>query len=532
MKEMSRRAFLSGSAAAGLGVAAFGLAACAPSGDGAEKGSEGGADEPKETAKTYEPSQTVECDMVVVGGGNSGMSACLEGVEQGLNVVLLEKEPNLGGTLFGTEGILGLGSQLQIEKGIELPDRYQMVKEELEYTNYRTDPLLWNDVIGASGEDIDWLQEKGVKFPVMDNYLGQSAYSTFHWWEGETGALAVETLAGIIMQSGATVMTGTPAVDLKVDGGKVVGVYAEAENGDIVEVNAKAVVLASGGIANDLELLGQKMGWDLSEAQSLFPIHNVGDGLRMATGVGAKEDVVSLMNVFSVRNHAPTDPITIGGTMQPVSLYVNEQGERFLSEDLCLKKFFALLTNAFNAQKQGFSIIDQSVVDRMEGEGCFCGVAAVKAGDKLTGLKDQLEEACKEADPVAFRGETVAELAEAMGVDPKTLEATVTRYNELCAAGKDEDYGKDPAYLEPLEKGPFYAVTPVFSIFQTMGGVSIDRNMRVVNENGEPIEGLYSAGTTSCGLYKETYCYQVSGGMNAYCCYTGRNAARQIAASI
>ena len=535
MKSINRRSFLTGTAAAGLGVAALGLAGCSSSesdsgsaaGSAAEESSGEGS-----TTTSYSPTETVECDLVVVGSGNSGMSACLEAVDQGLSVVLLEKESVLGGTLPGTEGLLGVGSQLQTDEGTELPKIHELVDEELDYTNYRTDPLLWNDVISNSGENIDWLTDHGVTFDGFDDYLGQSAYDTFHWWTGGTGTEAAETLGTAVTDAGVNVMLSTPAVDLKIEDGAVVGVYAENENGDIIEVDASAVLLATGGMANDLDLLQEKTGLDMSTASSLYPINEVGDGLNMAVSAGAEETAVSYMSVWSVSGYASTDPITVGGCTQPVSLYINQNGERFLCETLCKDKFYALLDNAFRTQDAAYSVIDQNLVDIMENEGCYIGIASVSAGDKLEGFTDQLQEAAGTEGSGVYMGETVEELAEAMGIDSDTLVATVDRYNELCAAGEDEDFGKDAEYLLALETGPYYAITPTTCVFQTMGGIKINRDMQVLNEAGEVISGLYSSGTASCGLYKETYCYQVSGGMNCYCLYTGRHAAQVIAQNI
>lgn len=544
MEAINRRSFLTGTAAAGLGVAAMGLGVSAAYADEAaeeevaeeeaaeEEVAEEAEEEASEESTTYEPSEVVECDLCVVGAGISGMGACIEAVDQGLSVVLLEKETAVGGTLPGTEGLFGLNSQLQIEQGTELPTVPEIVKEELEYTNYRTDPLLWNEVISNSGDDIDWLSDLGINFETVDNYLDQSAYNTFHWWEGENGTATVETMGNAITEAGVDVRVSTPAVDLKIEDGAVTGVYAEDADGNIIEVDAKAVLLATGGMANDIELTAEKTGLKLDTAQSLYPINEVGDGLNMAISAGAKETSVSIQNVWSVEGFASDDPITVGGCTQPVLLYVNEEGERYLDETLCKEKFYALLTNALLTQKQGYCIINQALVDQMETEGCIIGIAQVKAGDLLEGFNDELEEAVAAENPTVWKGETIEELAENMGIDPDTLSATLSRYNEMCANGEDEDFGKDPEYLVAMEEGPYYAITPVVCIFQTMGGIGVNRDMQVVDDDDEPIAGLYSSGMASCGLYKETYCYQVSGGSNCYCLYTGRKAAQTIAASL
>lgn len=526
MGNITRRALLGGSLAAGAALVLGGCSSPAPaqSGDGAAAE---GATETSAPA-TYTPDETISCDLVVVGAGISGLSASLEAAEQGLSVVLLEKEAVLSGTMAGTEGIFGVDSKLQREANLSMPTQWELIETELEYTNWRTNSLLWRDVIDAAGEDIDWLVDHGATFQNIDNYLGQSSHDTFHWWEGETGAISGQALGQAVADAGVDVRMSTPAVALIKNGNAVTGLYAQGENG-ILEVDAKAVLLSCGGLANNLELLAEKTGWDLEGAMSLFPINNVGDGLVMATEAGARETPVSLMNVFSATGFAPTDALVVGSTLQPTAVFVNARGERFMPEDLYIKKFFALATNAWESQGETFCLVNGALIDHMEQEGCYCGVAAVKAGDKLEGMRDQLEQAAASGESGVYKGETIEELAAAMGADPAVLSATIERYNECCQEGKDVDYGKSPEYLQSFAEGPYYAVRPTLCIFATMGGIDIDRQMRVLDEAGAPIEGLYSSGSASCMLYKETYCYQVSGGMNAYCCYSGREAARQVA---
>lgn len=524
MTNIGRRAFIGGSMAAGLAL----IAGCAAP----QTASNPSSKEEESTAKpdspqTYTPDEVFDCDLVVVGAGISGLSASLEAAERGLNVVLLEKEAVLSGTMAGTEGIFGINSKLQIEGNIPMPTRWELIETELEYANWRTNSLLWEDLLDSAGEDVDWLADHGATFDAIDNYLNQSSHDTFHWWEGGNGAVAGQAVGASVQAAGVDVRLSTPAVGLVVSDKTVSGVYAKDAEDRVLQFNAEAVILACGGLANNLNLLAEKTGHDLEGAMSVFPIHDEGDGLIMATDAGARETPISSMNVFSVRGYAPTDAIAAGSTLQPTELFVNANGERFMPEDLYIKKFFALVTNAWESQGTVYCLFDQAFVDRMEQEGCICGVAAVKAGDKLESFGAQLDEASAKADSGVFKGSSIEELADAMGVDKTTLKSTLDGYNQACSAGVDEQFGKDPQYLAALNQGPFYAVNPVLAVFATMGGIDIDRQMRVLDTNGQPIPGLYSSGSASCALYKETYCYQVSGGMNAYCCYSGREAVRQ-----
>jgi fumarate reductase flavoprotein subunit len=150
---------------------------------------------------------------------------------------------------------------------------------------------------------------------------------------------------------------------------------------------------------------------------------------------------------------------------------------------------------------------------------------SIQPGDVLAGLRDQLEEASAD-NPNVLKGETLADIAVAIGADPAQLQQTIDRYNGFCQTGVDEDFGAGTEVLHEIGSGPYYAVYVDRFTIATIGGIDIDRNNAVLDVNGDPIPGLYSAGVESCKLYRETYNFQLSGGMNAYNFYSGRNAVR------
>ena len=159
--ELTRRSFLKGAGIVGAGAMAVGIVGCGPS----EQTTDPSAQESTQPGpKTYSPDESISADVAIVGAGNSGMCAAIEATEAGLDVVLIEKSSELGGSSFATEVIFGLGSAMQHEAGLDLPYRYQVVDQELAYTNHHSDPLLWGDYIERSGENIDWLRDQGVVF--------------------------------------------------------------------------------------------------------------------------------------------------------------------------------------------------------------------------------------------------------------------------------------------------------------------------------------------------------------------------------
>ena len=184
-------------------------------------------------------------------------------------------------------------------------------------------------------------------------------------------------------------------------------------------------------------------------------------------------------------------------------------------------------------QGKTWTIIDEATLNALESEGANAvSTVGYRPGDNIDGLKAAFEEQIDAGNDFIAYGETLDELAEAMKVDVKTFKDTVDRYNELCEQGEDVDFGKEAEYLHALENGPFYAVSPIMNFFGTLGGIAVDRSMRVLRADGTTIEGLYASGVCACDLWKETYNVTVSGGQNAYCCYSGRHAAQIVKESL
>lgn len=155
----------------------------------------------------------------------------------------------------------------------------------------------------------------------------------------------------------------------------------------------------------------------------------------------------------------------------------------------------------------------------------MAGWRMYKPGSNIEGLVAQVDECVAAGAGNAFKADTVEALAEAMGIDTQNFTASIERYNEFCSNGVDEDYLKDAQYLLPVESGPFYAIRVDPTVTNTIGGLDVNYDNQVLNENEEPIEGLYCVGVDGNKLYKETYNYGLSGGLVSYAIYSGLRAA-------
>ena len=512
MSSIDRREFLKGT------TAAFGAAALAANVVPAF------ADEARPEIPEYTVDEEIDADIVIVGGGGSGLAAAIEGMELGAKVVLLEKNDHLGGNASMTEGIFGVGSPLQQEKGIDIP-LASIIEEEMTYTNFRSWGPLLIKYFSASGGNVQWLLDHGVGFKEVSNYRGISSFDCFHWWDGSfRGREAFETIANCATEVGTEIHLQTEAQDLVIEDGKVVGVYAYSnEDGKQLKINAKAVILASGGFAGDLDRVAQ-MTW--LNVEGCRPLSNyTGAGIHMALSAGCGTTSVCGLYKTTVAGDGVESAASTAACFEPL-LMVNEYGARFAREDLNITSYTALYFNAVHSQRKAFTILDKTAVDRLENEAIMYAFGSYKDGDKMEGLKEALDKTIASGNPNSFYGETIDELGTAMGVDLDIFHETIDRYNKMCEQGFDSDFGKLPEYLTPVVEGPYYAFLQTPTIFVTIGGIDVDINNQVVRPDGSQIPGLYSAGVDCCKLYKETYNYQLSGGMIGYCIYSGRTAAQ------
>lgn len=513
---LNRRSFITGA----VGCAIVTVAACPSTGMQDAFASEGSKDEVEE----------VDTDIVVVGGGAAGLTAAIQATELGARVTLLEKTDMLGGNARMTEGIFGLGSPLQQEKGINIPVG-DVIEEEMTYTNFRSWGPLLHKYFSASGDNIQWLLDEGVQIKEVSNYRGVSSFDCFHWWEGERGALFLDTLAARAKEAKVDIRLLTAAEELVFgDDGSVTGVVGyNSENDKRYRFVGKAVILASGGFAADLKRVGQ-MTWIDTDGVTPYGA-NDGAGIRLALSAGCGTSSVCGLYKTTLAGEGIGSPTRVAACFQPL-LMVNETGVRFAREDLNITSYSALYFNAINSQRKAFSVLDSSVIDKLENEGIIYAFLPYKEGDKMEGLQADIDAAVASGNPNVFHGETLDELAAAMGVAPATFAETVARYNEACEKGFDEDFGKGASYLNPVVEGPFYAFLQTPAVYVTIGGIDVDIDNQVVTPEGAKIPGLFSAGVDCCKLYRETYNYQLSGGMIGYCIYSGRVAARTACADL
>lgn len=512
MKNISRRDFLKGSLAAAISAGMVsGLGNLTALADDAAAPEEGGLFVPETVDEVF------DCDVVIVGTGISGLSAAVQAGESGLKTIVLEKGAALGGMGVGVEGIFGCNTDDQQAMGIEL-DAGEIIRHELKTAQYFPNGVLWTDLVHASAENYSWLKENGVLFNGEINDYG-GLYECFHWFEGgNAGTGYMPPMSEKAKSYGVEFFTETAARSLIFDGTTVSGVYAERGNGGFIQVNAKAVVLATGGFGYNDELL-KRWGWNVEHITKMGSPNNNGDGYEMGISVGAQDclnDACALApgSIDGLSSLGPAGmQLTVGGPW----LWVNRDGERFTAEDISdenvMQQYLPVVV-----QRNCYVVTNAAILQGVLGE------------DGMMDAFNSVVEQCP-SDNI-YMADTLEELAAKFGIDPATLMATVERYNSMCDNGQDADFAKKPSLLLPIREAPYYMYRLDPAILVMLGGLGTSRDLEVLKEDGTPIPGLYAIGLDGVRLYRHTYCANVPGTCCANGVNSGRRAIKHIAANL
>lgn len=554
MKELDRRTFIKGGAAAAGAVAIASIVGCSSKGGGTANAENSIAAEwygAPQDLSVFEGAREVDTELLVIGYGAGGIVAAAFAAQKGLKVNVIEK----GGSSSTIKGDIGvIRASIDAGYGVEV-DPLLMMNEHTRYTSGFCDPRVTRVWATESGVTFDWLAEIGAEFnatpywetDVDHGYHGVwSVYPTdhgFHYVYTEEELAAAQEASeksgdpaaarGVLPdisvyvkkkaeEWGVVVDYNTPMLQLAQDkSGKVTGAYAKAEDGSYVKYNAsKAVILATGGYESNHELLellnpesaaicGYNMAWPTC----------TGDGIKAGIWAGGMKDDIPTLMTFGRAPVAPDSKLGFpykGMTCwmgdQPF-LKVNMNGERVCCETgpydyplhIAAQQPQAKLATIWDANAH-----DQIVAFHTTGCSRINPSSTVDPQGVLTGegmgfqASDMMIEAAVEAG-ILQRADTIEELAKKMLMPPAALKATVDRYNELVAKGVDEDFGKPAKDLQPLNTPPFTAGYFGGHVLCTLDGLKIGPHMQVLDKEKKPIEGLYAVGNCSGSMYAATY---------------------------
>ena len=465
---------------------------------------------------------TVDTDIVIVGAGGAGMTAALTATSEGKSVVIVESQPVVGGNSVRATGGMNAGKTVYqdenefgesagVEKTLKTAaEKYadnetitalaKTVSEQwAEYQKNPTgyfdsvelmeldtmiggkginDPALVETLCSNSADAIDWLDEHGITLHSVSSFGGASVKRIHRPVDAEgktvsVGSYMIPLLEENCEKAGVQILLNTTANEILTDAsGAAVGIKATGSTGETVTVNAKAVVLTTGGFGANLDMVVEYKP-ELKGFMTTNAAGAQGQGIKMATAIGA--DTVDMDQIqIHPTVEANTAALITEGLRGDGAVLINAEGKRFIDEVGTRD----VVSAAEIAQTGSYSwlVVDQAMVDASS---VIQGY--IKKGYTVT-------------------GETYEELAKAMGVDEAAFAETMNTWNGYVEAKNDPDFGRT-SFANPLNTAPYYAIKVTAGVHHTMGGLKINTNTEVLKADGSVIPGLFAAGEVTGGVH-------------------------------
>jgi fumarate reductase flavoprotein subunit len=422
-------------------------------------------------------------DLIIIGGGGAGLSAAIVAREAGATCMVLEADKKLGGaTALSAAVMYAAGTSIQRAAGVHGDTPEAMYRYIMTLAAWEANPRIVRLLCEQSGPALEWLISLGVVFP--PEYLLCSGVEDVP--RGHPSHGVAESLINASGARGAEFALDTRVESLLIEKGRVVGVRAAG-----TELRAGAVVIATGGFGNSPEMIERLFPSAARHGSWTYAVHYaapfiLGDGIRLAERVGA--DVVGRDTGLLL----PTSGLGkfIEAFLPPWIMLVNIKGHRFMDESAP----YAVSGYLLNAQpdQRAFALFDE--VALVEGSQDMRFADPYHSGAAMPTWEFNLLRQGVESGKV-LKADTIAHLANLIGVDSATLEVSVERYNADCARGHDNEFGKETERYFPLKNPPFYArEVRACVIGQTGAGLNINERAQVLDTNGQVIQGLYAAG--------------------------------------
>ena len=472
--------------------------------------------------ETKAEDSTVDADVVIVGAGGAGMTAAITAAAEGKSVVIVESQAMVGGNSVRATGGMNAGKTVYqdenefgesagVEKTLKTAaEKYadnetitalaKTVSEQwAEYQKNPTgyfdsvelmeldtmiggkginDPALVETLCSNSADAIDWLDEHGITLHSVSSFGGASVKRIHRPVDAEgktvsVGSYMIPLLEENCEKAGVQILLNTTANEILTDAnGAAAGIKATGSTGETVTVNAKAVVLTTGGFGANLDMV-VKYKPELKGFMTTNAAGIQGQGIEMAQAIGAATVDMDQIQIHPTVE-ANTAALITEGLRGDGAVLINAEGKRFIDEVGTRD----VVSAAEIAQTGSYSwlVVDQAMVDASS---VIQGY--IKKGYTVTGA-------------------TYEELGKAMGVDAAAFAETMEKWNGYVEAKNDPDFGRT-SFANPLNTAPYYAVKVTAGVHHTMGGLKINANTEVLNEKGEVIPGLFAAGEVTGGVH-------------------------------
>jgi len=469
-------------------------------------------------SETTKETSSKKSNLVIIGGGGAGLAAAMTIAEREGKATVIEKRKVFGGNTSMAHVMFGAETPVQKRNQTEVKKDWAF-NTAMAYAHWKINPRLVRAFINKTGDTIRWMEENGIEFMELPNYFPKQKPRVHHFPKGH-GAVLTKMMVDRCKQMGIEFLTETTAENILTDDdGKIRAVLA-ADEDKTFEVPARGVIIATGGYAGNKEMM-KKYCADFSDdlIQYGMPI-NYGDGYRIATEMGAATEGIGMIQLIGPRTVGSTYVAAI--VVEPNTVWLNKKGERFVNESLSFCWPEAANALARQAGKFCYTLFDSEIKRTFMEEGLQRGWIAYQTGTKMTKLDEELE-ADKKHGEVKISA-SLDEIAEWMNLEAGVLTATIDKYNDACEKSYDSEFTKDSEFLIPIRKPPFYALKCHQGFHGTVGGIKINHKMEVMDQNDDPISGLYAAGSDTGGWQGDTYCLILTGSTFAFAISSGRVA--------
>lgn len=466
-----------------------------------------------------EITETIETEVLVCGAGTGGMFAAAAAIEQGLKVLVIERNAMVSPV---RDDIGAIGSRLQLEAN-SIIDKAEAIHYHTMYCANRIDVRLSRIWADESADAINWLEnlinERGAgKLWNEGGYdkIQAGRYKKFptgHSPKFNEGITFASFLTDYVTEKGAEIRFETPMVKLLRDGKKITGVIA-GKSGSYVRINAsKGVIIATGGYQQNNEMMNALQPDTVNLMPPVIDGAVAGDGIKACLWMGAEMDDVHTSMLFDrvalLPNETPATATKRGffwiGS-QPF-MKVNANGERFANESVP----YDYILHASSMQPGNFfiSVFDSNYMADIER---FSTVGCSRIYNYPNGAPPNIPVPAVEGmiqgligDGFIQQADTIEELAQKLNIPVDTFVKSVNRYNELYEAQEDVDFYKEAYRLSALNRPPYFGVRACASLLCTMDGIRIDTMMRPLDFDKKPFEGIHVIGDASGGYYAHTY---------------------------
>jgi succinate dehydrogenase/fumarate reductase flavoprotein subunit len=530
---ISRRSFLTGMGVAGALVATGVVTGCSLASDNSVGSAQSGGDPTSGGAgsgvtssswrtvpsppSTDAISETVDVDVCVVGGGSSGLGAGRSSLLHGAKSVLVLEKSSASRVGGGVHGIMGssYAKAIGVEYSKEQID--EMIKDEVKMSSMRADERyyrIWaersaevfDSMLGAfDPQYVHCVNDGAAPYDQLkDEYFSESVYpgEALQVSKGDVNTPVIDGFTQWIIENGGEIRYSTGGEQLILDGEKVVGVYAIKDDDSYLRVNAKAVIVSGGGFEANEEMVAELAPHVLGSSIA-NTVPGDGSAIKMCVWAGAQTQISPVCTMMSSAK-SPDDP----NVPNPIPfICINKNGQRFVNE--ATSSFVIPYAIMNQPERRAWQIFDANFAQTLNDLKVQSWMGVLNWGEEKV---EQFKVAADTAD-------TLAELAQKIGIDAQSLEATVKRYGEMTEAGHDDQFGLPIRFMKAVNpvQAPFYAMEIPYNCLVTLGGIVCDpTTAEVLDANRKPISGLYASGNTVGERFGMAYTNNLCGLSNGF----------------